>query len=180
MADFATVAELETFMGVSPLGSRGTAMCGHASTAIRLFVQQDLEATTGRQESYAGDRWRDYLVLTQRPVTAVSAITVAGVAFTDFTWTRWGHVFKSSTNLLLTTAWDTGPILVTYDSGFAVGSDEMLGVKTICLEVAARSMGGNPNTFGMESEEVRGPSPAIFLTTEEKVFLGTFASVAVA
>jgi hypothetical protein len=175
LADFAAVAELETFMGVSPLGARGTAMLGHASTAIRLYCQQDLEATTGRQESYAGDLWLARIVLTQRPVTAVSSVTVDGVAFTDFTWSRWGHVTRDDF-----TVWDTGPILITYDSGYAVGSDEMLGVKAIALEVAARALGGNPETFGMESQEVRGPTPAVFLTTEEKLFLNTFATVAVA
>ena len=182
MADFATVAELETFMGLGSgsLGARGTAMCSYASTAIRLYTRQDLEVTTGRQESWAGDAWRDYLVLTQRPVTAVSSVTINAVAFTDFTWTRWGHVYKNLTNTLLTTAWDTGPILVTYDSGYAPTSDEMLGVKTITLEAASRALAGAPNTFGLDIEENRGLSPAVFLTQEEKEFLSTMGTLAVA
>lgn len=175
MADFATVAELEVFMGTGTgsLGARGTAMLGYASSAIRLETAQDLEVTTGRQESYAGDAWRDTITLTQRPVTAVSAITINLVAFTDFTWSRSGKLDKNDG-----TAWDTGPILVTYDSGYAPTSDEMIGIKTITLEVAARAMGGNPDTFGMEVQELRGPAPAIFLTDEEKRFLGQFAGVA--
>lgn len=176
MADFATVAELETFMGQTGLGARGTAMCSHASTAIRLYCGQDLEATTGRQESYAGDPWADYIVLTQRPVTAVSAITIDAVAFTDFTWSRWGQLTRNDSQ-----PWDEGPILVTYDSGYAVGSDEMLGVKTVCLEVAARAMAGSPpNTFGLEVQELRGPAPQVFLTQEEQSFLDMFTRVAVA
>jgi hypothetical protein len=173
MADFATVAELETFMGTSSLGARGTAMLGYASAAIRRYTQQDLEVTTGRQESFAGDAWRDYIELTQLPVTAVSAITINAVAFTDFTWTRWGLIFKGS-------AWDTGPILVTYDSGYGATSDEMVGVKGICLEVAARAIGGNPETFGMEVQELRGPTPAIFLTEQERHDLDAFTTVTVA
>jgi hypothetical protein len=173
MADFATVAELEVFMGSAPLGARGTAMLGYASSKIRRYTQQDLEATTGRQESFAGDAWRDYIELTQRPVTAVSAITIDAVAFTDFTWTRWGLIFKGS-------AWDTGPILVTYDSGYASTSDEYLDIKAMCLEVAARALGGNPETFGMEVQELRGPTPAIFLTEQEQHDLDALGTVTVA
>jgi hypothetical protein len=175
MADFAAVADLETFMGTSPLGARGTAMLGYASAAIRRYTQQDLEVTTGRQESYAGDPWRDYITLTQRPVTAVSAITVDAVAFTDFTWSRWGQISRD--DLL---PWSEGPVLVTYDSGYGASSDEMVQVKAICLEVAARAMGGNPETFGMEVQEARGPTPAIFLTAGERADLDAFTGVAVA
>ncbi len=175
MGDFATVAELETFMGVSPLGARGTAMLGYCSSAIRMECHQDLEVTAGRQESYAGDAWRDYLTVTQIPLTAVSAITVEAVALTAFSWSRWGQVTKDDG-----TPWDTGPILVTYDSGYDPTSDEMIGIKTICLEAAARALGGNPQTFGIETEELRGPSPAIFLTEEEKRFLGSFVNEALA
>jgi hypothetical protein len=175
MADFAAVAELETFMGTTALGARGTAMLGYASAAIRRYAQQDIEVTTGRQESFAGDPWRDYITLAQKPVTAVSAITIDAVAFTEFTWSRWGQV---SRNDLL--PWSDGPILITYDSGYGPTSDEMVQVKAICLEVAARALGGNPETFGMEVEEVRGPTPAIFLTEGERHDLDAFAGVAVA
>jgi hypothetical protein len=174
VADFATVAELETFMGTSALGARGTAMLGYASAAIRRYTHQDLEVTTGRQETYAGDAWRDALMVTQKPVTAVTAITINAVAFTDFTWSRWGKIDKNDGS-----PWDTGPILVTYDSGYASTSDEYLGIKAIALEVAARAMGGNPETFGMEVLEVRGPTPAIFLTDEEKMMLHEFMGVTV-
>jgi len=174
MGDFAVVAELETWMGVSNLGARGTAMLGHASAMIRAYCQQDLEATAGRQESYAGDAWAQYLVLTQRPVTAVSAITIDGVAFTDFTWTRWGQVNRNDWAV-----WDTGPILVTYDSGYAVGSDELLSVKGICLDAAKRAIAGSPETFGLEIPEYRG-SATLYLTAEEKTFLDMFSTVAVA
>ena len=141
MADFATQAELEVFMGLATgaLATRGPAVLGYASSAIRMFTRQDIEVTTGRQESFAGDPWRDYIVLTQRPVTAVTAITVNSVAYTDFTWSRWGNVFKNTAP----TAWDTGPILVVYDSGYGATSDEYLGVKTICLEAASRAIGGS-------------------------------------
>jgi hypothetical protein len=175
MADFATVAELETFLGTSSLGSRGTAMLAHASAAIRLFTHQDIETVTGRQEQYAGDAWRYRIDLTQIPVTAVSSVTVDAVSFPDFSWNRWGHVTRDDLGV-----WDTGPIVITYDSGYATTEDEFLGVKTVCLEVAARALGGNPETFGLEVQELRGPTPAVFLTDEEKSFLMGLGKQAVA
>jgi len=178
MADFATVAELEVFMGSGSgsLGVRGTAMLGYASATIRLFTGQDVEVTTGRQESYAGDAWRDYLEVTQRPVTAVSAITIDAVAFTDFSWNRWGSIWRNDK-----AAWATGPILVTYDSGYATSEDEYQAVKVVCLEVAARAIGGAPETFGLEAQELRGPTPAIYLTDEEKdTLLSVLGKVVVA
>lgn len=175
MAPFATVAELETHLGSSSLGDRGTAMLATASAQIRLFCSQDLDVVTGRQVSYAGDAWRYRIELIQTPVTAVSAITIDAVAFTDFTWTRWGHITRNDFG-----PWDEGPILVTYDSGYASDSDEIAGIKGICLDMAARALAGNPETFGLEVQELRGPAPAVFLTDEEKSFLSGFAAVAMA
>lgn len=166
MAAFATVGELETFLGVPSLSARGTAMLDHASAAIRSYTHQDLTETPGRQESYAGDALRWYIQLTQSPVTAVSAITIDAVAFTEFSWTRWGLVWRTDD-----LRWEDGPVIVTYDSGYAAASDEMAGIKTICLEVAARAMTGSPDTFGLEVQELRGPAPAVFLTEEEKRML---------
>jgi hypothetical protein len=176
MADFATVAELEGFMGTSGLGARGTAMLGYASAAIRLFCRQDIEATAGRQEEFAGE-WNRYAIrVTQVPITAVSAITIDAVAFTEFFGNYLaGYLWRNDGG-----PWNEGPILVTYDSGYAADSDEVAGVKTICLEVAARALTGPPETFGLEVAELRGMAPAIFLTDEEKAqLLAMFGAVTV-
>jgi hypothetical protein len=174
MADFATVAELEAFLGTTALGARGTAMLGYASAAIRLFCRQDLEVVTGRQEEFAAEWNRYYISVTQRPVTALT-MTVDAVAFTEM-WINYisGDIYRNDG-----LPWDEGPILVTYDSGYAPGSDEIAGVKTICLEVATRALTGPPETFGLEVQETRGIAPGIFLTEEEKLTLGTFAMVGV-
>lgn len=175
MADFATVAELETFMGnpSGALGARGTAMLSYASSAIRSYTHQDLDAVTGRQEEHAGDLGRHILTTTQAPVTAIT-ITVDAVAFTDFIWDEWGQdIHKTDWS-----SWDEGPIRITYDSGWASGSDEMAEIKTICLEVAARALGGNQagsfETFGSEVPELRGAAPTIFLTQQEERKLDKF------
>lgn len=174
MADFASVGDLETFLGTSGLGARGTALLGYASAAIRLYTRQDLEVVTGRQEEFAGEWNRYYLSLSQRPVTALT-MTVNAVAFTGF-WANYisGDVYREDG-----LPWDEGPIVVTYDSGYAANSDEIAGIKTICLEVAARALTGPPETFGMETQELRGVAPAVFLTAEEKLTLDAFTLVGV-
>jgi hypothetical protein len=149
-------------------------MLGYASATIRGFCRQDIDAVTGRQEEFAGDLGLHILRLTQTPVMAVSAITENAVAFTDFVWSRWGSINRTDW-----TTWDTGPIIVTYDSGYASTEDEFITVKTICLEIAARAMTGPPETYGLEAQELRGVAPGIFLTEEEKRVLEPLALVAV-
>jgi hypothetical protein len=174
MADFATVAELELRTGMVGLGARGTAILGDVSAHIRGYCGQDIDAVTGRQEEFAGDLGRSILNLTQTPVTAVSAITENLVAFTEFDWSRWGNVWRTDW-----TTWDDGPILVTYDSGYATTEDEYLMVKTICIEVAARALGGLQDTFGLDIAETRGTPYVLSLSEEEKRMLDRFALVAV-
>jgi len=175
MADFATVTELEAFMGTSGLGTRGTAMLTHASAAIRAYTRQDIEATAGRQEEWAGEWNRYYLEVLQKPITALTSITIDAVAFTDF-WSNFrdGTIWRNDEE-----PWDTGPIIVTYDSGYASGSDEIAVVKLVCLEVAARALAGPPETFGLEVQEVRGAAPGVYLTAEERSHLDQLTPVGV-
>jgi hypothetical protein len=175
MADFATVAALEEFLGTTGLGARGTAMLGYASAAIRGYCHQDLEETLGRQEEHAGDAGRYVLEVTQRPITALSSITIDAVVFEEF-WANYivGHIYRLDGG-----AWADGPIVVTYDSGYAADSDEMADIKSITLEVAARAITGPPETFGLEVQELRGVAPAIYLTEEERAKLARYAPVGV-
>jgi hypothetical protein len=174
MAAFATVAELEAFLGTTGLGARGTAMLDYASAAIRGYTRQDLDAQTGRQEEFAADGDMYVIEVRERPVTALT-LTIDAVAFTDF-WANYisGDIYRDDG-----AAWDTGPIVVTYDSGYAANSDEIAGIKSICLEVAARALTGPPETFGLEVTESRGIAPAVFLTAEEKTMLDRFTPVGV-
>ena len=143
--------------------------------AERLLDELTEQYTVERRESKEPLGGTGDFVRTVRLIPRMPAAAPLAVAFTDFTWSRWGQINKNDFS-----AWDTGPILVTYDSGYGASSDEMLQVKSICLEVAARAMGGNPEVFGMEVQELRGPTPAIFLTEGEKQDLDAFTGVAVA
>lgn len=166
MADFATVAELETFMGTTGLGARGTAMLGYASALIRRYTGQDIEQTLGRQEEFAANATRRTIELRQVPVTAV-AVTVDAVAFTDFEWDRaTGQLVQVDGG-----PWDEGPIIVTYDSGYDPASDEATAVKLIALEVASRALAPNAaafESFATEVGEVRSGPVGVYLAPAEQ------------
>ena len=175
MADFATAAELTSFIGGDAVGTRGTLMLTLASAAIRRFTGQTLDQVTGAQEEF-GPSDLEALFLTERPVTAVTEVEVNAVAITDYVWTRWGTIRYS-----IDAAWSDGAI-VTYDSGYAPASDEMVAVKSICLEAAARAFTRDPTTgsetFGPQPEAI-GWAPQIILTSEEQARLRDFGAVPV-
>ena len=180
MASFATTAELQTFLGGTGLNTtRAQAMLDHASALIRLACDaQDLEEVAGRQEEFAADDTVLTLFLSERPVTAVSGLTIDAVAFTDFEWSRWGTITRTDAG-----AWSTGPIIITYDSGYATTDPEWEAIKGICLEVATRAY-TNERT-GLETfnaagvPEAVGWTPHLFLTEEERRVLLDFGAVGV-
>ena len=166
MASFATLAEFTTRTGWwwTP---HVAARCWPMPRAIiRRYTGQDLEETAGRQEEHAGGMGRYQIQLTQVPVTAVSAITEDAVAFTEFQWTRWGKINRTAW-----TTWDDGPIVITYDSGYAAASDEIAAVKGITVEMVARALGGTQDTFGIDAPELRGAPYQLFLTQQETMQL---------
>jgi hypothetical protein len=180
VAAFATPAQLASALGSADYTgtalTRATELLDYASALIRLACGgQVLEADTGAQEEFAGDDEAHHIFLTQRPVTAVSSLTIDGVAFTDYVWTRWGVITREDEG-----AWSEGPILVTYDHGYAADSDEIVGLRALCIEVAARAFTNNPGEqFGEEIPEARGFPVQIFLTSSELESLANYGPVPV-
>jgi hypothetical protein len=181
MARFATAAELQTFLGGSGINTtRAEFMLDRASALIRMHTGQTLDAFTGAQEAF-GPTTLDRLFLTQRPVTAVTSVVVDGSALgaDDFVWTRWGTVYLSGN---VAWAWQGDETVVTYDGGYAPGSDEMEAIKTICLEAATRAYTrerDGVDVMGLDVPEAVGWTPHLFLTAEEKGLLAQFGAVAV-
>ena len=180
MARFATATELATFLGhpgFSP-ATRAEQVLDLASALIRRTCNgQVLEQVSGAQEEFDGEDDLYTIFLTQRPVTAVSSVTVDAVAFTAFEWSRIGTIVKTDDS-----AWSEGPIVVTYDHGYAAASDELIAVKSICLEASARAITketADAGTFGEGFEEARGWAPHLFLTDEERDRLVDFGAVPV-
>jgi hypothetical protein len=179
MAAFATAAELQTFIGGTGLDTtRADALLGHASAVIRRFTGQTLSEELGDVATF----WPTdsvNLILPQRPVTDISSITEGPGAdpVTDFLFSRVGVIRRSFEFPL---PWDKGTV-VTYDHGYAAGSDEIAAIKTVCLQVAARTLqdaGAQIEQFGPGTEAV-GFSPDAILTAEEKRLLADFGHVLV-
>jgi hypothetical protein len=175
VAAFATTAELTTFLGSDAVNARGTLMLDLASAAIRRFTGQTLDVVTGAQEEF-GPTTLETLVLTQRPVTAVSVVQVNAVTVTDYIWTRWGTIRRDPDS-----AWSDGAT-VTYDHGYAPTEPEMVAIKGVCLEAAGRAFTREPSSgvenFGAPAEAV-GWAPQIVLTQEEQTRLRDFGAVMV-
>lgn len=164
MAQFASVEELNTYLGQTLDTNRATLLLRLASAGIQNYTGRTLELTIDDEAelyplapAYNASRWQ--LRLPQRPVLEVTAMTVDEVDSDDFTVGRSGLV-----------AWGTGlplsessKVLVTYTHGYAVTPDQIpdpnpLGITRlpddivgICLEMAAT---GLQNPGAVQSEAI--------------------------
>lgn len=173
----ATPAELVAFAETSLDTPRMELLLQLASGVVRRFTGQTLSEVLGDQVEY-GPTDRLALFLPERPVLAVSAITVDGDAFTDFDWTRWGTLTRVDAG-----AWASGPIVVTYDHGYAADSDEMDAIRSVVLAAASRAFTLNERSaseaLGSTVLESAGYSPEVFLTPGEKSLLWDLGAVPV-
>lgn len=152
MAAFATIPELQAFMGEDFDAARADLAelaLDLATGAIRNFTGQHIELVIDDTVTLDGTG-RSVLFLPETPVTEVTSITVAGTALAyvsgnyEFTWTPAGMVGRRGVS------WGTEPqsIVVVYSHGYATIPDD---VRSVCLSVAARGMS---NPLGLRSESV--------------------------
>lgn len=167
MAQFALADELGDFLGRTLKPEqvpRADVLLQLASAAIQAEARQQLELVENEQAELRGN-WSHKLWLPERPVTAVSGITIRhGSIFVndwvlqennDYRWDRLGLVRRVSyiTGRLLAPVsgyWggDMAVVDVTYSHGFEVIPDDLRGV---CLQAAARAFS---NPIGVEAEAV--------------------------
>lgn len=147
MAQFATVSDLASWLGTTiPNGdARATLLLQMASAAVQNRARQRLEFVAGDVVTLPGT-YSDALVLPERPVTAVSAVVIDGVALasTAYAWTRLGRLWRVDGG-----SWGSPKtaVAVTYSHGFATIPDDIRGV---CLSAAARAY-ENPAAVQAES-----------------------------
>ena len=154
MADFATVAELETFMGTAGLGARTPPHW--ATPPRRSRLHRPGPRGDDRAARRNGRRTGAPSSGSPKPVTAVSAATVDAVAFTDFGWTRWGKVYLLDAAAIMT---GPGP-----SSSRTTRATRRLrrdaGREGDRTQVAARAMGGPQGetlgTYGPRSRSYAG------------------------
>lgn len=175
---FATAEELREFIGGAQIATaRAQTLVDYASAIVRRWTDQTLSAVTADVETFNATS-NDILILSERPVTAITEILIEGQPFTEFTFSSVGAIRK--TNGL---AWDKGA-QVTYDHGHAATSDAIQAIRSITLQVAARAftMAKAPefDEFSRTVSESAGFAPDVIIWPAEKQLLADFAPSLVA
>jgi hypothetical protein len=131
-----------------------------ATAAIRAYTRQTISQVVDDVLTVRGTADPE-LLLPQRPVSAVSAVTLDGAA-ADYTFDGIGTLTRSD-------GW-AGLVAVTYTHGYATVPDDVF---TVCLQAAARVY-GNPEGLANESiDDHRAGFGAVGaqLTDDEKEML---------
>lgn len=188
---FATNTELEDWLGYSLDASetdRATLFVEVATGTIQAYTRQTISEVSADAIELRGT-WEHVLELPERPVTAVTSVTVDGVAQTvtdDYlvvrnelrrpnaeyhNWQMPSNDFYPFTK----TGWG-GPsavVAVTYTHGFATIPDE---VKGMCLSLAARAF-TNPEMAAMrivDAQTFQYGQRHLDLTNGEKTILSKY------
>jgi hypothetical protein len=157
-----------------------------ASAAVRGYTGQELTTVTGDVVVFE-PTWSQTLYLPERPVTAVTSVTVKAVSTTNYRLVDESRLIRGSDpNVATSESWNYGAT-VTYTHGWAEGTEQYKTIKTICLESAARAYTMNERgqsevlggTSGATVLESAGYAPEVFLTPYEKMRLDWFRPVAI-
>lgn len=193
MSQFATVAQLgvrigKTIAAASQEETTATELLREASSLIQAHTGQLFDAVANETVLLTADG-SEWLTLPQRPVTAVSALSIDGTALAtpgEYLWDADGNLSRVSTSW-----WSPNrrSVSVTYSHGYAVDGNGITlvpaQVRTICLNMVARvylgrlvtrRATGTPDTEGNPVvQNVREPVD-LALTEDEKQILSDFAS----
>lgn len=182
MTSFATPTELGTYLGVTIAANdaRAQLLLDLASAAIRRETGQQIDHRTADAIVLKGS-WGTELELPQRPVLAVSAVSIddgvantAQVLNTDYGWK--GAGVDTLDKILGHWGGPRAAVHVTYEHGYAVIPDD---IKAICLELAARAW-SNPASSNIKSETAKNysvtyaDSVGVRLTADEKADLRSY------
>ena len=189
MADpFAAAGELAQLIGQNEPSdlSRMQLFLELASAEIRGYTEQVLSQVTDEVVVFE-PTWSQTLYLPERPVTAVTSVTVKAVATTDYRLVDERKLVRGSDpNVLTSLDWSLGAT-VTYSHGYAETTERYKEIRNICLEVAASAftlnasgqsevLGGLTGATALESA---GYAPMIFLVPSQMRRLDQFKPVAV-
>lgn len=181
---FATAGELAQLIGQNEPSdlARMQMFLELASAEIRGYTEQVLSEVTGEVVVFE-PTWSQTLYLPERPVTAVTLVTVKAVATTDYRLLDERKIVRGSDpNVLTSLDWSFGAT-VTYSHGYAEGTEAYKSVKKICLEAASNAytlnQDGASEAMGATVMESAGWAPAVFLTPSQQRRLDQFKPVAV-
>lgn len=176
---FATADELRVFIGGDQIETvRAQRLVDFASAAIRRWTDQTLSRVLADVETF-NPTDDTVLILSQRPVTAITQILEDGVVLplTEFTFEEIGTIRKNDE-----TAWDA-LTEVTYDHGFETTSDTFEEIKALTLQIAARAFTLNKasefDEFSRTVSESAGFAPDLIVWPAEKQLLDDLGKVGV-
>jgi hypothetical protein len=181
---FATATELAQFIGASTPTDLGRMqmLLGIASAEIRGCAGQVLSPVVD-DVVVLQPSWTQTLFLPERPVTAVTTVTVNAATYLDYRFTASGHLIQGA-DMALGSAmvWSQGAT-VTYSHGYAESTEDYKIIKGICLEAASRAYTMNERSasevLGATILESAGYAPEVFLTEGEKMRLSAYRPVLV-
>lgn len=190
VSPFATEAELEAYTGTSVASDRAAILLDMASGAIRAHTNQTI--TYGTTTAVMPGTFDSKLELPERPVTAVTSVTIGATALTadsDYVWdgqhtlhrgSKVDGVLSVNGPDYLINGWGDwgGPgaqVTVVYSHGFqSIPND----IKGVCLALAARTLGSpdgvNSESVGSYSVSYSRTGGAVSLLTEEKALLNRY------
>lgn len=161
---FATPDELATHMGLSFTAEdidRAQLLLDNATGLIQSEARQTIEKVVGDVAELRGT-WSRVLQLPERPVTAVSGVTLtdpAGIAVpltegVDYSWDRLGRLRRLGSIIRIPRPlegyWggELATVALTYTHGYQTAPPD---IKAICLSAAARAF---VNPEGAQSKQM--------------------------
>jgi hypothetical protein len=141
MADLFTVSELASYLQRDLDTSSATLAKESAQGIVRAYCNQEITTATNTSVKLPIDveSWSYVVYLPQRPVVAVSSVTVNGVTYvdgTDYAWNGFSPYIRLRKVDEAAAAFEDEPVaVVTYTSGYSTVPP---AVKAVALAVAAR------------------------------------------
>lgn len=173
---FATATEFSEYVGMAVPSdpARLQSLLQLASSVIRAYCDQKLSLVTGDVITLYPSG-STFLSLPERPVTAVSSVTVGGVATTNYYVTPRG--IRSGTVSSPGSMWSSGAT-VTYSHGYAETDPEFIAIKSICMDATKRAYSSDEAGIaighGSAVMETAGFPLQIFLSAGEMETLRQF------
>ncbi|HVJ27783.1 MAG TPA: hypothetical protein VM493_09580 [Vicinamibacterales bacterium] len=174
---FVSTQDLVDYLGRGTATDPGMLIAVDAACdMVRTLAEQSFNAGTATQTLDGTDT--DALILRERPVGTVTAVSVAGSAVTDYVYTDDGLLFRQDDYGTLT--WPEGRrnVEVTYEYGYA-DDDLPRDVRMVALAIATRIV-----VQGAAAEESVGESRVKYatnstdLTSGEKMILRKYKRLA--
>jgi hypothetical protein len=153
VADLFTLSELASYLQRDLDTASATLAQAGAQSLVRGYLQQDVNTQTYTGALLPIDAHGDYwgVYLPQRPVTAVTSVSVSGTTYTlgtGYAWNGFSQWVLLADKTFTTAQFSDDPVaVITYTAGYATVPDP---IKIVALSVAAR-LYDNPRGIRQES-----------------------------